>query len=929
MKILRRLLPLSCLAALSIAAPISNSLAAPARLPSAPAVALPDTGVFAPVAAQLKGKAAGLAALPATGDTLERIRLLVATGRVNEASRLLDRVPDQSRDIVAEKARVRLVRQDYDGARAVAERVRAEPSPTEQELALLYAWLFARDDAATVDTLSRRRLATLGAKANARDWLAAGRVAYDLLDYPRADSCFTRALAARDPIVDEEGAILSGAHNGLALVLQKRRDWEGSLARLKLALEGRGTAEALGTLSETLVRLGRTDEAIRAAEWGIRLNPYHESSHYSLGNGYARLNYTQLAAAYPRAFADAAGRRALERADSLLAAGRRAEARAAYARVHAAHPGWVDALVRQASLDFEDGRFAASRDLAFEALRLCPEYGRAHAVLAKALEGQRFVEDVHRAGYEQRFAAAATPEVPGIERFILNWSSLSPRHQKRVALSVAPWKVFVPVLIEGGATFYIKPVYMLLSDTPGGSTLRDQRINYDSRLWDDVRGAGGYHTVTGIEDVERTIFDRYNTVLHELTHQVHAILPADDSRVIQEHYRRAKERDDRTKNAYLSRYAGGSVYEYFAEGANALESPKRDAWDPREVVKERLEALDPDLRGLVARLFARTDVKASYPVAYTSGGDDRVSLGRVDEALPLYRKALDLEPREETALTSFANALILANRGTEAESVATRAVTIHPTSGPVRIAYADARWQAGRGIDSALVSVVRARPLVRAEDRWQVDASIGRYAWAKGDAAGALAAYDSVIAYQSDNPAGLSGRAAALGLAARWDEAFKAYEQAVRMRTGVVDLRCDYARDLLRAGRIAEARAQLDAAVLLDAENPTAEALRGWAELLDGHPVAARAHARQALAWGPWSDFARIVLGAAEARQGNAKATAAAWAPVVERIERNAPPEYVFRAKVATWEQTHALPAVERQILAAARKPAATRVGSR
>ena len=33
-----------------------------------------------------------------------------------------------------------------------------------------------------------------------------------------------------------------------------------------------------------------------------------------------------------------------------------------------------------------------------------------------------------------------------------------------------------------------------------------------------MRGAGGFNTVTGIEDVERTIFDRYNTVLHELTH---------------------------------------------------------------------------------------------------------------------------------------------------------------------------------------------------------------------------------------------------------------------------------------------------------------------------------------------------------------------------------------------------------------------------
>src|SRR4029077_7936367 len=106
--------------------------------------------------------------------------------------------------------------------------------------------------------------------------------------------------------------------------------------------------------------------------------------------------------------------------------------------------------------------FAESRDGCFAALQTCSEYGRAHAVLAKALEAQRFAVDVHRAGYEARFRAAAMPDVPGIEKFVANWNSLSPRHQKRVALSVAPWRAFIPVLVEGGATFYIKPVHLLL-----------------------------------------------------------------------------------------------------------------------------------------------------------------------------------------------------------------------------------------------------------------------------------------------------------------------------------------------------------------------------------------------------------------------------------------------------------------------------------
>jgi tetratricopeptide (TPR) repeat protein len=188
-------------------------------------------------------------------------------------------------------------------------------------------------------------------------------------------------------------------------------------------------------------------------------------------------------------------------------------------------------------------------------------------------------------------------------------------------------------------------------------------------------------------------------------------------------------------------------------------------------------------------------------------------------------------------------------------------------------------------------------------------------AWTAGDGERALAASDSVLAYQSDNPEGLRARAAALALLGKNDEAFALYEKAVRERTGVAELRCDFARDLLRAGRTADAVRQLDEAALLDEENATAEALRAWAALASGDVRAARRHADRARAWGPWSDLASIVDGAVARREGRAAAAEAAWAPVRARIAREAPPEYVYRPKISTWERTHALPAVERRIL--------------
>jgi tetratricopeptide (TPR) repeat protein len=885
--------------------------------PAVAAVALPDTGLFAPVASQLRALAPRTELPPGMGAyPPDLFFTLLDAGNVDVAYANLSRLPAGREGDVA-RARVLLAFVSLKELKPVAERLAAHKDANESERAALYAALFVFDDPARVDRLTKPKLVK---GDNLPEWLAAGRLAYDQQNYPRADSLYSHALEivnSRKADAPGIAAARARALTGKALVLQKRRDWDGSLARLKEALEVQASPEVLTVLNETLIRLGRTDEAISAMEWAVRLNLYNDAAHYALGNGYARKNYTELAAAYPQNFADSAGRRALLDADRQLFAGHRADARKLYQRIVDVQPQWVDASMRIASLDFENARFAEARARCLAALLVCPEYGRAHAILAKALESQRFEVDVHRPGYEQRFAAAKLPKVPGIEKFVTNWKALSPRHQKRVALSIAPWQHYIPVLVEGGSTYYIKPLYMLLSDTPGLETLRDTRINYDSRLWDDVRGAGGYNTVTGVEDVERTIFDRYNTVLHELTHQVHAVLTADQSREIQEHYRRAKERDDKTKDGYMSRYAGGSVFEYFAEGANALESPMRDAYDPREVVRERLVRIDPDLMKLEHKLLAVTDVSASYPVAYTNAGDDRVQRGKVDEALPYYHKALARSPREETALQSLTRTLSLGNRGTEAALAGDSALAKVPDSGGIVTTSAFAWWHGGRGLDPSIQLLEKSRSKVRAEDRYQIDLAIGNLAWIKGDSKRALAAYDSVLAYQSDHPEGLWGRASSLALAQKWNESFAVYVQAVRMRTGVVGLRCDYARDLIRAGKVSEARAQLDEAKLLEAENPNAEAMRGWAALAGGDPAAAKKHAEQALAWGDWCDLARLVLGAAEQASGNAAAATAAWAPVKDRIAKKAPPEYVFREKQSSWEQVHELPAVERSLMGA------------
>jgi len=764
-----------------------------------------------------------------------------------------------------------LTEQRYAAARAGLDALLRAKKPGAAERAVIYQWLFARDDGAGIARRTRQVLGDAGAEPV--DLLAAGRLALDRRDFDRAKLCFERALQKATRPADQAQAL-----RGLGQRHYQLREFDASLQKLEQGLAAERTADGLSALADTLIRLGRTQDAIAAAEEAVALNRHHEAAHYLLGNGYARENYTQLAARLGDAFA----------------------------------PLMAD--VRRASDAFDRGDFDAALGLSLAVLQRCPQLGRAHAIAAKALEAQRFRIDIHRAAYERRFAATPMPVVPGIERYVLNWQDLSPRHKKRVALSVAPWKAFIPVLVEGGATHFIKPMWMRLSETPQAQALKDARIAYDSRLWDDVRGMGGHFTVTGIEDVERSIFDKYNTVLHELTHQVHGVLTADAARDIEAHYQQAKARDAKTREGFLSRYAGGSVWEYFAEGANAEASPRRDAYDGREITRERLIERDPALRALVRRFFAQRDTSASLPIALVNGGNQKLEDGKLADATALLDRALTLAPDDESALAARLNAFAL--EGNPARELSARALARHPGSGALRVAAADALWHGGAPLAGEVVpGLARGIEALTGEDRFRVDLALADHHRRLGQVPEALAAYDAVLAYQGDQPEALWGRAATLALAGRWDDAFTQYEAVLRLRTGLLALRRDYALDLLRAGRTEPARAQLKEALILDPRDPDTLALQAWLALIDGDAAAALRGADEALRLGEWSDLAVIVRAAALQPLGQGDAAQAALAPLRQRIAAGTPPHYVYRADQSAWVSVHELPAVQRLVL--------------
>jgi tetratricopeptide (TPR) repeat protein len=679
--------------------------------------------------------------------------------------------------------------------------LRLRMSDTPRSLALRYRWLLIQEDLAAIDQSTR----DINAKSDPVRIAARAEFKLKTLEY---DSALVYAgWASTGARVPSERTTATITAAKALFKLNRFAECRDSLVTLFDA--DHLDANVIFETALVLIQLGETRDAIDLLEESIRWNPWQEGAQYFLGNGYSRLNYTQIA--------DSAGAN-LKRA----------------AR-----------LTRQGADHWTRREYDAAETKFREALRILPTYGRARAGLARALEGRRMLVNVHRAEDERSFDAKPMPHVPRIDEYILNWKSLAPRHRKQVALAVEPWQRYIPLLVECGEHHYMKPLHEKLSECPNMQSMKDQRISYDTRLWDDVRGCGGFTTVTGIEDVERSIYFSYNTVLHELTHQVHGTLPSDDQQRIENQWAAARKLDDAGTRTFMSRYQASSAWEYFAEGANAYFSPRRDSYDPREIVRERLLAMDTALVAQVEHLLPAPNLDACWPVGLINASDDAVERADLKRAQRFADQAARRAPHAEVVLAAQSRLHSLRDEDAAAIAYADSLVSRFPEKARSYSAQENALFMSRADCDSLCVEVLR-RGLSRADSTELKDlrATIGgaleragRYAEARGE-------FQSVLDRQPTDYAALWGEAVAMQNDPAADSLYKA---ALAERTGIAALRCDYAEYLLNTGRSTDAKQQVDEAALIKSDDPTVLLTQG-ALLMASDPGQALALFDRALA---------------------------------------------------------------------------------
>ncbi len=237
-------------------------------------------------------------------------------------------------------------------------------------------------------------------------------------------------------------------------------------------------------------------------------------------------------------------------------------------------------------------------------------------------------------------------------------------------------------------------------------------------------------------------------------------------------------------------------------------------------------------------------------MAHNNLGIALVDAGRVDAALPHYRKALELRPAFAEAENNLGYALSLLRRHEEAVPHLRRAVELHPGYLQARNNLAGALMASGRteaGVE-AFREMVQLYP--RSGDaRFNLGLALAR----SGRADEALVVFEEAVRLAPANAQYVLHVGLALRALQRTDEARVQFRRAVELDPDSARVRFTVGRFHLEQGRFREAADELQAAVRLDdslaeAHGALAAALEALGRLSEAGFHAARARRLQAQA---------------------------------------------------------------------------------
>ena len=386
---------------------------------------------------------------------------------------------------------------------------------------------------------------------------------------------------------------------------------------------GADAADCHVGLGRTHLMLGRSAHALAYAELALRLAPDDAAGMALCVRALIRAR--QFDDAVRRAGSFVANARSADpellaaRASALFRVQRTDDAAAAYRRVVAATPLHAEAHLRLGSgllapctvtipVELERAAAALAADDLEAAIPLLravlarePGHPIAHRLLGETLFAQKTAASMAAsdAAFAALDAALPQPDVRGlpVAQFLPAYRELSPSRRRVVDRTMAMFGRHLGRLVAVGARHDLLRELERTTDATERANLRGKRT-FDGRVWDDVRGVGGVQAATGIEALDDAAAFGFDTLAHEVAHQVHyfALTPLQRAR-IRSLYHAAV-----AAGRCLDYYAASNEAEYFGQGVEAFACLAKRPGGETTHGHTRFELLrvDPDLHAFVA-----------------------------------------------------------------------------------------------------------------------------------------------------------------------------------------------------------------------------------------------------------------------------------------------------------------------------------------
>lgn len=483
--------------------------------------------------------------------------------------------------------------------------------------------------------------------------------------------------------VDPEFASAYTLYSRIHRIRQNNKEWkETGWKAVKLdAFDGNARA----SLASILVKSeGKLQEGYEQAKIALKLDPYSSAAHSYLGSGGTIVNYEEKEPHGDREIVEQI-EKLLRKGDEYLLKGNYSEADKTFTEVLSLDPQNITAMIGKGTLDYHQKEFETALKWFFRVLDINPDYGLAHYGISSVLKQIKNKFNIKLAEIEKKFTRMKAPEAPYLRDVFINFDQIDPELQKIIRLSVASLSNYLKALKIAGATFYLIPFHKLLWQSPHHAHMKGKRT-FDLRLWDDVKGLGGFHALTGAEWERDVKFLRFNVVTHEFTHQVHSILTKEQRKEIKRLFLKAK-KGRRT----LDYYADFNEWEYLAQGVEAYASEEKlaDQKNTMGHTRQELLAKDPELYHFIENLNRRESYLENEIKAYIQKGGTILGKGNTTEAIKVYRECLGIYGSHAEVLNALGNAYRLQGKYDKAIKMHEQATREFPdnVSGYIGLAY--------------------------------------------------------------------------------------------------------------------------------------------------------------------------------------------------------------------------------------------------